>query len=301
MNKMWRSVTNELAVDPDRTDAGFRLRTHYLKYLYPYERRFFLGLNDEDFDFAAFERMLTKAATKETKGGRASKIARIDQDDMNSESYSDSNPQDHMNHYAFPNTESQTFDFNPNIRQSPTPMHDQFHSFHPTTTTNHHGTRGARNGARTADTHAANGNHASENARIGTRSRTGARVAHSSPDEKESREVEKETVPKGRTKRARTERREALLIDSESTQMSLASNFAKLDLGALKKYKQYHQMRLDTSANKSEIIEAVSIHFSQQQVDEVAIIRKFVAHVKSESDTRREREARRRHSKIVRV
>jgi hypothetical protein len=49
-------------VDPDRTDAGFRLRTNYLKYLYPYERKFFLGLGDDDFDFAAFERMLTKAA-----------------------------------------------------------------------------------------------------------------------------------------------------------------------------------------------------------------------------------------------
>ena len=52
-------------MDPDRTDAGFRLRTHYLKYLYPYERRFFLGLSNDDFDFVAFERMLTKAANSQ--------------------------------------------------------------------------------------------------------------------------------------------------------------------------------------------------------------------------------------------
>jgi hypothetical protein len=249
-------ILPQLAVDPDRTDAGFRLRTHYLKYLYPYERRFFLGLNDDDFDFAAFERMLTKAATSNSPYWSfipiLTTINRRDQgrprgkdrphrsrvcfsfalhskslltytSDMNSESYSDSNnPTDHMNHYAFPNTETQPFDFIPNVRQSPT--QDQFHPFHvthPTTTTNHHGTRGTRNGARTAETHTANGNHTSEPARIGTRSRTGTRVAHSSPDEKESKEVEKEPAPKGRTKRARTERREALLIDSESTQMSL--------------------------------------------------------------------------------
>lgn len=311
MNKMWRSVTNELSVDPDRTDAGFRLRTHYLKYLYPYERRFFLGLSDDDFDFAAFERMLTKAANSGTrdsthKGGRGVKSVRAETDDMHSESHPDGHHVDHMPHYAYSLVDPNPFEFNPAITSSsPTIIQDQtYNPFTTPTPTNTYGNRGHRNGARGAETQAINGN-ASEPVRIGTRSRTGARVTHStvsSPDEKEIREVEKEPVAtKGRTKRARTERREALLVDSESTHVSLASNFAKLDLGALKKYKQYHQMRLDTSANKSEIIEAVSTHFSQQHVDEAAIIRKFVAHVKSEGDTRREREARRRHSKVVRA
>eukprot|EP00727_Mastigamoeba_balamuthi_P002045 m51a1_g11838 putative at-rich interactive domain-containing protein 3b-like (266) ;mRNA; r:454168-455287 len=45
-SKLWRQITCELGVDQDRTDAGFRLRMHYLKYLYPFERRFFLNLDD---------------------------------------------------------------------------------------------------------------------------------------------------------------------------------------------------------------------------------------------------------------
>jgi hypothetical protein len=197
---------------------------------------------------------------------------------MNSETYSDTNLADQMSHYAYPNTETQPFEFNNALRQSPTTVMDQYHPTH--TLTANHGNRANRNGTRGADALAPNGNHIGETVRMGTRSRTGARVSHSthaslsSPDEKESREVEKEPVTKTRTKRARTERREALIVDSDSTPMSLvcrrhsklrfsmlilvqASNFAKLDLGALKKYKQYHQMRLDTSANKSEIIEGM--------------------------------------------
>lgn len=45
-SKLWRQITCELGVDQDRTDAGFRLRTHYTKYLYPFEKKFFLGLED---------------------------------------------------------------------------------------------------------------------------------------------------------------------------------------------------------------------------------------------------------------
>jgi len=62
-NKLWRQITNDLAVDPERTDAGFRLRIHYLKYLYPYERRYFLGLEDDDFDYEAYERHISKSHT----------------------------------------------------------------------------------------------------------------------------------------------------------------------------------------------------------------------------------------------
>lgn len=39
--KLWRQVTQDLNVDPDRTDAGFRLRVHYTKFLYPFEAAFF--------------------------------------------------------------------------------------------------------------------------------------------------------------------------------------------------------------------------------------------------------------------
>ncbi|KAF2076600.1 hypothetical protein CYY_002086 [Polysphondylium violaceum] len=61
-NKLWRQITTDLAVDPERTDAGFRLRIHYLKYLYPYERKHFLKIEDDElFDYEAFERHLSKS------------------------------------------------------------------------------------------------------------------------------------------------------------------------------------------------------------------------------------------------
>lgn len=160
--------------------------------------------------------------------------------DMNSESYSDSNPVDLMNHYAYPNPETHPNDYtNANAthsRNSPTSFQD--HQFPAIQTTNHHGSRGIRNGARGAETTSTNG--ASEPARIGTRSRTGARVASThaslgSPDD--SREVERETtttVTKGRTKRARTERREAgLPVESDSAQLSLVCRPAHLTLHTL--------------------------------------------------------------------
>eukprot|EP01133_Synstelium_polycarpum_P014613 gene14613-17280_t len=61
-NKLWRQITTDLAVDPERTDAGFRLRIHYLKYLYPYERKYFLKMDDDEvFDYEAFEKHLSKS------------------------------------------------------------------------------------------------------------------------------------------------------------------------------------------------------------------------------------------------
>jgi len=66
-NKLWRAITVELEFDPDRTDAGFRLRLHYLRLLYPFERVDFLGLED-DVNLE-FEQHLTKAHKTKEKGG----------------------------------------------------------------------------------------------------------------------------------------------------------------------------------------------------------------------------------------
>eukprot|EP01113_Clastostelium_recurvatum_P023436 TRINITY_DN279_c0_g1_i2.p1 TRINITY_DN279_c0_g1~~TRINITY_DN279_c0_g1_i2.p1 ORF type:complete len:350 (+),score=106.96 TRINITY_DN279_c0_g1_i2:449-1498(+) len=62
--KLWRHVTSDLKCDPDRTDAGFRLRVHYIKYLYPYERKFFLGLPDDANEYNADEPRLKSKAAK---------------------------------------------------------------------------------------------------------------------------------------------------------------------------------------------------------------------------------------------
>eukprot|EP01049_Picozoa_sp_SAG25_P010554 SAG25_NODE_1166_length_3715_cov_2.299502_3_plen_390_part_00 len=47
-NKGWRQIAEKLRLPSSCTDSGFRLRLHYLSYLYPYERRYFHGLDDDD-------------------------------------------------------------------------------------------------------------------------------------------------------------------------------------------------------------------------------------------------------------
>lgn len=48
INKLWNQIVAELGIDPAAT---FRLRVHYLKYLYPYERKFWLGLEDDQASY----------------------------------------------------------------------------------------------------------------------------------------------------------------------------------------------------------------------------------------------------------
>mmetsp|Transcript_17391 Transcript_17391/g.28576 ORF Transcript_17391/g.28576 Transcript_17391/m.28576 type:complete len:270 (+) Transcript_17391:173-982(+) len=44
--KLWQEIAKTLNLPSTCTDSGFRLRVHYMKYVYPYERKFFLGLDD---------------------------------------------------------------------------------------------------------------------------------------------------------------------------------------------------------------------------------------------------------------
>jgi hypothetical protein len=44
--KGWRDVAEELQLPPSCTDSGYRLKLHYCNFLYPYERRYFLRLDD---------------------------------------------------------------------------------------------------------------------------------------------------------------------------------------------------------------------------------------------------------------
>lgn len=45
--KGWRDIAEELELPPSCTDSGYRLKLHYCNFLYPYERRYFLRLDDE--------------------------------------------------------------------------------------------------------------------------------------------------------------------------------------------------------------------------------------------------------------
>jgi len=184
-NKLWRAITVELEFDPDRTDAGFRLRLHYLRLLYPFERVDFLGL-DDDVNLE-FEHHLTKAH-KSKKGG---------------------------------------------IRKLPP--------------------RSKKSITRSTDS--------------------------GSSSSKESSSESKPPSP-----------------ISHPVKPPVIVNFRMLDVVTLKKYKKYHRIKITHNSNKKELAEAVTHHFIQQNIDEDTVINAFVAHVKCDKETQREREMRRRNA-----
>ncbi len=63
--KLWRFIVSDLQVDPDRSDAGFRLRLHYAKYLLDFEQAAVQAelavkagsTSDADLALAAYVRM----------------------------------------------------------------------------------------------------------------------------------------------------------------------------------------------------------------------------------------------------
>lgn len=190
-NKLWRAITMDLEFDPDRTDAGFRLRLHYLRLLYPFERVDFLSLED-DVNLE-FEQHLTKAHKTKEKGGirklppRTKKLPST------------------LNNPAINIPASK--DLTPEIKQPTSPAH---HVAYPT--------------------------------------------------------------------------------------KPPAVNFRMLDVMTLKKYKKYHRIKITHNSNKKELAEAVAQHFILQNVDEDTVINAFVAHVKCDKETQREREMRRRNA-----
>ena len=44
--RYWKDISNVFDFPATCTNAGFTLRVHYLKYLFPYERKYFFGLDD---------------------------------------------------------------------------------------------------------------------------------------------------------------------------------------------------------------------------------------------------------------
>jgi hypothetical protein len=187
-NKLWRAITVELEFDPDRTDAGFRLRLHYLRLLYPFERVDFLGLED-DVNLE-FEQHLTKAHKTKEKGGIRKLPPRTKRPSSRCES---------ITTVTVSNKESPT-----ESRSPPSPL---------------------------------------------------------SPPSKPA-----------------------------------AVNFRMLDVMTLKKYKKYHRIKSTHNSNKKELAEAVAVHFLQQHIDEDTVINAFVAHVKCDKETQRDRELRRRNA-----
>lgn len=71
--KLWRSVADTLDLPSTCTDSGFRLRRHYLNYLFPYERKFFLMQEDDvDLPRAPRRKATRKRGRAQEKAGGAS-------------------------------------------------------------------------------------------------------------------------------------------------------------------------------------------------------------------------------------
>jgi len=205
-NKLWRAITTDLDFDPDRTDAGFRLRLHYLRLLYAFERVDFLKLEDDvnlefEHQFTKCHKTRTREAptmVKSTDKGNIRKLPpRSKKPSIHSSSSSNGSP-------TIPSNSNTSKDYSSDSKSSP-PFHH--------------------------------------------------------------------------------------LIQAGNSRDAMV-NFRMLDLMTLKKYKKYHRIKITHSSTKKELAEAVAQHFVQQHVDEDTVINAFVAHVKCDKETERDRDIR---------
>jgi len=209
-NKLWRAITTDLDFDPDRTDAGFRLRLHYLRLLYAFERVDFLKLEDDvnmefEHQFTKCHKTRTREAhtmvkSIEEKAGHVRKMPSRKKDPKN----------------------------NPN--NSPTSLNNS------------------------------------------------SNIPNNTPSKDYSDKPSPPTI---------------IISDKSSKSRDAYVNFRILDVMTLKKYKQYHRIKITHNSNKKELAEAVAQHFVQQNIDEDTVINAFVAHVRCDKETQRDREMRR--------
>jgi len=209
-NKLWRAITTDLDFDPDRTDAGFRLRLHYLRLLYAFERVDFLKLEDDVT--LEFEHQFTKCHKTRTRDS----------------------------HIMVKNADEKG-----GIRKMP-PRAKKPATAHP-------------NGS--------------------------ANSSPESPLSSSSSSISKDSEL--------DERESTLILGSCSKTKESVVNFHLLDSVTLKKYKEYHRIKIN---KKEALADAVSQHFVDQHIDEDAVINSFVAHVKCDNETQRERKLRRRNA-----
>jgi len=207
-NKLWRAITQDLDFDPDRTDAGFRLRLHYLRLLYAFERVQFLKL--EDNVNLEFEHQFAKCPKTKEKGGLRKMPPRTKRPSISS------------------------LNSSPLANDSPSP----------TSTPN-------------------------------------GKDIPSSSENKGSPPIQ-------------------IVQSTSKSTREVSVNFRVLDLMSLKKYKQYHRIKITRDSNKKELAEAVTLHFVHQSIDdEDAVINSFVEHVKCDREAQR-RELRRRNAARLR-
>jgi len=211
-NKLWRAITTDLDFDPDRTDAGYRLRLHYLRLLYAFERVEFLKMEDDVT--LEFENQFTKCHKTRTREAH---------------------------------TMVKSIEEKGAIRKLP-PRTKKLPSTHSSC---------SANGSPTSSSN--------------------------SSTSKDYSSDEKASPPMHH-------------VSHSSKYRESSVNFRMLDVMTLKKYKKYHQIKLTQNSNKKELAEAVSQHFLHQSIDEDTVINAFVAHVKCDKDTHREREMRRRNA-----
>ncbi|GAM27327.1 hypothetical protein SAMD00019534_105020 [Acytostelium subglobosum LB1] len=267
-NKLWRQITTDLEVDPERTDAGFRLRIHYLKYLYPFERLNFLKMDDDtNFDFEAYEKHLSKTHSEK-------KAANLKKKKMASAA-AHSHP--HMSMVSPPNsaksTPSPTSSPSSLLMSSTMSMHPssdchatppQFASPHAHSTSAAHNTIESLlniNNLYNVDQHV-----------------PPSYLAHTvEPSPYDHNEEHFYPLPSSSS-----------ISSTSSTSPynnNQSVNLRQLELKSLRKYNAVHRLKVSNQPSRRELVKAVIHHFDQQQnIDEESIIIQFLRRIKAETN-----------------
>eukprot|EP01132_Coremiostelium_polycephalum_P003204 gene3204-4013_t len=289
-NKLWRQITTDLAVDPERTDAGFRLRIHYLKYLYPYERKYFLKLeDDEHFDYDAFEKHLSKSPS-DKKANMSRKKKQIQQFQNNQQQHLQQQQQQqsqhlhpyqaHHGHHQSPSPNNHHHHHNsgkstPSPNSSPNTLLSVLNNNNNNSTTTTSSTNQFNNhSSNTFNNTAANHNNYQQHHHNHFSNINDSSINSYQPiNDYNSDPILSIYNPTSPTTTG----------NMNHILKTPVVNLKLLETKSLKKYNAIHRLKVSNSPSKKELFNAVMQHFVQQQIDEDFIISSFLKRVKSET------------------
>ncbi|GAM27147.1 hypothetical protein SAMD00019534_103220, partial [Acytostelium subglobosum LB1] len=284
-NKLWRQITTDLAVDPERTDAGFRLRIHYLKYLYPYERKNFLKMDDDEhFDYEAFEKHLSKSPS-DKKGAVARKKKSL-------------SPAHHST--SSPSSAKST----PSPSSSPTsllssPSSNGPHIYHSNNNNNNNNNTFNSLHQQLQQQSSSSSNYSqlqntldsimnlSNNIHTINNSNNNSINQHNNVNI-----VANSNSPfKPTSSSSHNTNQSSISLNSSGSGISTGAptvvvKLQLLEYKSLKRYNAIHRLKVSHQPSRKELVKAVIQHFGQQKIDEESTISSFLRRIKADTNTR---------------
>lgn len=316
-HKLWRQITNDLSVDPERTDAGYRLRIHYLKFLYPYERKHFLkSSDDENFDFDLFEKKLSKTPADKKMLHRKKKLQQQlilqpphshhhnnNNSNSNSSQQSNShlltnlsNPQPHFNSPSSGKTTPESS--SPNallssnnlcINNNNNNQNNSINSINNSNTTNHNISNSFPNNEFINQMNESSFLNVYNSSILSSPlSPSSSQPLNNNNNNNNSNTVISPLSSSNlftQTSQSPSPlpsiNQQTLFVTSTTSPPTV--NLQHLEFKSLKKYNNYHKLKVSNTPSKKELLNAVLTHFVQQKIDtEEGIINNFLKRIRSD-------------------